>query len=400
MKIVYAICTAVIAIPIALVHWPSLVRAQVDSERLGKIPVQMQQYVDDGKISGAVMLLARHGEVVLLEAVGLRDLESRERMRTDTIFQIQSMTKPVTAVATMMLIEDGLLRLNDPVEKYLSEFRGQPLVPNSDGDLGRETRQLERPITIRDLLTHTSGMGHGHHAYLTAPDVETLREVVLFNAQQPLKFQPGTTHQYSNYGFESLGRVIEVVSGVTYDKYVQERILGPLGMKDSFFVASAEQCARVASIYRLEDGKLTELDGPPCRPFEYPSPAGGMFSTAEDMFSFYQMMLNRGRGNGVSIVSPVSVETMTIPHVAVPPGRQVSGYGFGWWVMREPVGSYGLPLQPYGSYGHAGYWGTIGWVNPDASIVGIFLIHHRSDELPKRAFAEVFINMATTAIAD
>jgi len=153
MKIVYAICTAVIAIPIALVHWPSSARAQVDAERLGKIPVQMQQYVDDGKISGAVMLLARHGEVVLLEAVGLRDLDSSERMRTDTIFQIQSMTKPITAVATMTLIEDGLLRLDDPVEKYLSEFQGQSLVPNSDEDLGRQTQQLERPITIRDGLT-------------------------------------------------------------------------------------------------------------------------------------------------------------------------------------------------------------------------------------------------------
>ena len=128
MKIVYAICTAVIAIPIALVHWPSLVRAQVDSERLGKIPMQMQQYVDDGKISGAVMLLARHGEVVLLEAVGLRDLESRERMRTDTIFQIQSMTKPVTAVATMMLIEDGLLNLllSFLTQTFPSHFRFKP----------------------------------------------------------------------------------------------------------------------------------------------------------------------------------------------------------------------------------------------------------------------------------
>ena len=400
MKNANAICTALIAIPIALLHLPSLTRAQVDSERLGKIPVQMQQFVDDGKISGAVMLLARHGEIVLFEAVGLRDLKSRERMRTDTIFQVQSMTKPITAVATMKLVEDELLRLNDPVEMYLSEFRGQTLTPSSAEDLEGETEQLRRAITIRDLLTHTSGMAHGHHVYQTAPDVETLSEVVAFNAQQPLKFQPGATHQYSNYGFESLGRVIEVVSFMTYDKYVQQQILEPLGMMDSFFSASPEQCARVASLYQLEDGILKELDGPPCHPFSYPNPAGGMFSTAEDMFSFYQMMLDRGLGNDVRILSPASIETMTTPHVALPPGGQVSGYGLGWWVVLEPVGTYGLPLQPYGSYGHAGYWGTIGWVNPDAGIVGVFLTHHRSNELPNRAFAEVFINMVTAAVAD
>jgi len=400
MNIVNGICTAAFAIPIALLHWPSLAPAQVDSDRLGKIPVQMQQYVDDGKISGAVMLLARHGEIVLLEAVGLRDLVSRERMRTDTIFQVQSMTKPITAVATMILVEDGLLELNDPVEMYLSEFQGQTLTTSSAKDLEGEAEQMGRPITIRDLLTHTSGMAHGHHAYQTAPDVESLSEVVALNARQPLEFQPGATHQYSNYGFESLGRVIEVVSGMTYDKYVQQRVLEPLGMKDSFFSPSLEQCARVASIYQLEDGILKELNGPPCQPFSYPNPAGGMFSIAEDMFSFYQMMLDRGLGNDVRILSPASVETMTAPHVVLPPGSPVSGYGLGWWVVLEPVGTYGLPLQPCGSYGHAGYWGSIGWVNPDAGIVGVFLIHHRSDELPRRAFAEVFINMATAAFAD
>ncbi len=388
----------------ALTPMAALSQASMDPERLARIPVRMKQFVDDGLISGAVMLLARHGKVVLHEAVGYRDVEKRDTMRTDVIFQVQSMTKPTTAVGIMILVEEGRLRLNDPVEMYLPEFRGQTLAPTADGEQPK-IQQPVRPITIRDLLTHTSGMPHGHHAYATAPAAGTLEEVVASNARQPLARQPGAAFLYSSLGFETLGRIIEVVSGRPYDAFVEERILRPLGMKDSFFFPHPGQCARIATIYELTDGNLVRFGGDPCRPFTYPNPAGGMFSTAADMFAFYQMMLQGGSYDGVRILSRASVDAMTAPHVSVPPGGAISGVGLGWWVVQEPVGTVGLPLQSNSSYGHAGYWGTIGWVDPKTDLVGVFLIHYNSTAPDRRgtyvrAYREVFIAMATAGIAN
>jgi CubicO group peptidase (beta-lactamase class C family) len=384
---------------------PTAARPQqsLDPDGLVSIPARVNQFVDQGLISGAVMLLARQGEVVLHEAVGYRNIENQEKMRTDTVFQVQSMTKPVTAVGIMILVEGGRLRLNDPVEKHLPEFRGQTLARNSDGDDQPRMQQPTRPITIRDLLTHTSGMPHGHHAYTTAPTARTLEAVVVSNAGRPLETEPGATFRYSNLGFETLGRIIEVVSGRSYREFVQERIFHPLGMESSFFIAQPGQCARVATIYELTDGNLTRFDGDPCRPFTYPNPAGGMFSTAADMFAFYQMTLEGGSYRGMRILSRASVEAMTAPLVSVPPGGPISGFGLGWWVVREPVGMIGLPRQSRGSYGHAGYWGTIGWVDPRTGLVGVFLLHYNSTATTGRgthvrAYAEVFIAMATAAL--
>ena len=384
----------------ALTPLTALPQAGMDRERLSRIPARMQHFVDEGVISGAVMLLARRGEVALLEAVGYQDVESQEPMRTGTIFQIQSMTKPVTAVGILILVEEGLLRLNDPVGMYLPEFRGQTLGRSAESDQRLEMQKPRRPITVRDLLTHTSGMPHGHHVYLTAPMVGTLQEAVASNAEQALESEPGVKFRYSSLGFETLGRLIEVVSGKPYEAFLRERIFHPLGMQDSFFMAAPDQRGRIASIYKLEDGRLLKLDRDPSRPFTYPNPAGGMFSTATDMFAFYQMTLDGGCSASGRILSRASVDAMTTPYVTVPPGGQISGFGLGWWVVREPVGTVGLPLQSNGAYGHAGYWGTIGWVDPKAGLVGVFLIHHRSDQLPRRAFAELFVTMATAAIAN
>jgi CubicO group peptidase (beta-lactamase class C family) len=388
----------------ALTTFTALPQTGMNPERLSEIPVRIQQFVNEGVISGAVMMLALNGEIVLHEAVGYQDVESQQTMKLGTIFQIQSMTKQVTAVGIMILIEEGRLRLNDPVEMHLPEFQGQKMIRNTDSDQ-HMTQLPQRPITIRDLLTHTSGMPHGHHAYRTAPEVETLEEVVASNAQLPLEFEPGTNFLYSNLGFETLGRIIEVVSGKPYEQFLQERIFRPLGMEDSFFFFPFEKHDRLASIYEFENGKLQKLDVDTSRPFRYSHPGGGMFSTAADMFIFYQMTLQRGNYNGQRILSAASVEVMTAPHVSRPPSAATSGYGFGWWVVQEPIGTTGLPLQSNGSYGHAGYWGTIGWVDPKTGLVGVFLIQYNSNAPSQRgtyvrAYAEVFITMATAAIAN
>lgn len=295
MTISHGLKVSLMLLPLMLAPSVTLAQSGMDAQRLARIPERMQEFVDDGMISGAVMLVARHGDVVLHEAVGHRDTESRDPMRRDTIFQIQSMTKPVTALAAMILLEEGLLRLNDPVEMYLPEFRGQTLASRSAGvDEQTAEQQPVRPITIRDLLTHTSGMPHGHHAYATAPAARTLEEVVASNARQPLVSEPGTTFLYSSLAMETLGRLIEVGSGRRYEQFLQERIFAPLGMKDSFFIAQPTQCARIAAIYERTDGTLTRFNGDPCSPFTYPNPAGGMFSTAADMFAFHQMTLQGG----------------------------------------------------------------------------------------------------------
>ena len=387
----------------ALLPSAILPQATVDPARLARIPARMGQFVEDGQIAGAVMLLAHRGEIVLHEAVGYRDVERRDRMTTSTVFQVQSMTKPITAVGILVLAEEGRLRLNDPVEKYLPEFRNQMLARATGIGSQTEMAKLARSITIRDLLTHSSGMPHGHHVYTTAPDAETLEEVVASNAQQPLESEPGTRFRYSSLGFETLGRIIEVASGKPYEEFLQQQILVPLGMRASFFIAAPKQCGRIATIYDFRHGVLTPLPGDPCRPFTYPNPAGGMFSTTEDMFAFYQMTLQGGSYEGGRILSRASVDAMTAPHVTVPLGGSISAFGLGWWVVQEPVGTIGLPLQSKGSFGHGGYWGTLGWVDPETDLVGVFLIHYNPIDLgPRgmhvRAYAELFATMAAAAI--
>src|SRR5258708_18859832 len=212
-------------------------KSGMDTDRLAKIPVRMKSFVDKGSIAGCVTLVSRHGAIVSLEAVGFTDLDHKKPMRTDAIFQIHSMTKPVTAAGIMLLIEQGKLALSDPVEKHLPEFRGLWMIESQEADKTRSLRRPARPITIRDLLTHTSGMslnpppGIGElHGALH----KTLAEAVAFFSQQPLEFEPGSKWQYSNTGMATAGRIIEVLSGMPYEKFLEARIFRPLGLMDSY----------------------------------------------------------------------------------------------------------------------------------------------------------------------
>lgn len=381
--------------------------AGMDPERLAKITSRMQAFVQEGAIAGAVILLARHGEVALVEAVGYQDLDSKKPMRPDTICNIGSMTKTFTAVGIMILMEEGLLTLSDPVERHLPEFRDQLMVDRREGDKPPTLKVPPRPITIYDLLTHTSGMPGGfiplseQEKQTRANRDKTLAEVVAALPGKALEFASGTKFHYSSAGFWVLGRIIEVASGEPYEKFLEERIFRPLGMKDTFYYPPAEKYHRIASMYSLENGELKKRDDFDYRKrAKFVSPSGGWLSSDLELFAFYQMLLNGGTYNGVRILSRASVEVMTALHTGdldtFSPGL---GRGLGLWVVREPLGT--LELLSIGSYGHGGFFGTVGWVDPKKDLVGLFLsqrtIHEGPGHGPERRH---FMAMAAAAIAD
>jgi CubicO group peptidase (beta-lactamase class C family) len=412
MRLVIA---AVLCLPLALSAASSVTvnpaKAGLDPDRLALIPSRMKQLVDQKLGAGCVTLVMRHGIIGEFDAVGWQDIEAQKPMRTDSIFQIMSMTKPITAVGVMMLVEEGKLGLHEPVEKYLPEFRGQMLISgrNSDGTI--VLKKPSRPIVIRDLMTHTSGLHGGPPEGLKDIDQKmdrSLAEAVLAYSQQPLDFEPGTKWQYSNNGIAVLGRLIEVTADEPYERYISERILQPLGMKDSFFFAPADKTGRIAMVYRRENGKLVRagaeaLGGDPALYREgakYPAPEFGLYSTAEDLSHFYQMMLNGGTYNGRRYLSRQSVDLMREVHTGnIQPAGWIplggSGYGLAWEVMRDPISQ--LMMMPAGTYGHDGAFGTKGWIDPKDDLIRIMMIQgaNGTDD-----FRDAFMQIAGTALVD
>ena len=342
--------------------------AGLDAQRLSMIPVRLREFVEEGSMAGAVVLVAWRGRVVMLEALGYQDLEGRKPMRTDAIFDIRSVTKPITAIGIMMLVEDGKLALNDPVEKYLPEFE----------DMAEQT---SRRITIHHLLTHTAAL-----PLYRLPDSEmmpvkrdrTLREYVELLANQKPEYEPGTRFRYSSGGFAILGRIIEVVSGKPFEEFMKERIFVPLGMKDSSFFVPSEKQPRLAGLYHLHDKKLerwSEIERY-AKVAKYPGPEFGMYSTASDLAAVSQMMLNGGTYNGKRILSPLSVEVMTANHTlnlqSVMTGR-MAYQGLGWGVYGDMFSAF--PLTTPGSFGHNGAFGSIVWIDPERQLIRVFLQH-------------------------
>ena len=358
--------------------------AGLEPDRLARIPGRMQEFVDSGTIAGAVTLVARHGEVVSLEAVGYQDLETKTPMHTDAIFQVRSMTKSVTAVGIMILVEEGRVALSDALEKYLPEFRGLSVMENHDSQGAPVLKPPSRSVTIYDLLTHTSGMAPGLTQELLADirQEQTLAERPTLAAHMPLESQPGTKFSYSGIGYIVLGRVIEVASGQAYEKFIEERIFTPLGMRDSSLLPPLEKLDRVASTYERREAKLVKSDFYDITTYQtlrIPRPSSSMFSTASDLFAFYQMMLNGGEVNGRRILSPASVEVMTLCHTTEleslsPSFETGTYYGLGWYVVCRPEGTQ--QLQSIGSFGHGGLLNTRGWVDPQKHLVTVFLTSH------------------------
>ncbi len=359
-----------------------------DASRLAAIKPRMQQFVDSQQMPGAVSMIVHRGKVAHLEAVGLANVEAKTPMRTDTIFQIMSMTKPFTGVGIAILMEEGKLSLSDPVERHLPEFRNQWMVESRDGDARMVLKRPSRKITILDLMTHTSGMAgfmpEGITDFMRTMN-RPLSEAVAAYAQVPLQFEPGARWMYSNMGIDTLGRIIEVCSGMSYEDFLASRLFQPLGMKDSFFYPMKESAAkreRIAMVYRRSDAGLVRsgaeiLGGDPARYRDgalYPGPSFGLFSTAEDLALFAQMMLNGGTLNGKRYLSGETVKLMrTIQNGHMEPSGHNTGQGYGltWTVAKDA--RFAVLHRPVGTFGHGGAFGTDYWIDPQNQLVGIFL---------------------------
>jgi CubicO group peptidase (beta-lactamase class C family) len=391
-RIMFTALAAVFLSGLALIA-PTPKPANADDAKMDKIRARMQTFVDDKEISGAVLVVGRKEGIVYHESVGSLQLDPAKPMPKDAIFRIASMTKPVTAIGIMILAEEGKLSVDDPVEKHLPEFRGQMLVKERSGDTVTLTKP-SRPITLRDLLTHTSGLPGKMPDGLTdlyTKRNHTLAEGVMAFSQRPLDFEPGTKWAYCNPGIDTLGRVIEVVSGLSYEDFLKKRIFDPLEMKDTTFYPTKEQLARVPPIYNKKDGKLVAVENPVVGPptgARYPIPAGGLYAPGADLAKLYQLMLNNGTLGKVRILSPESVATMT----KVQTGDLKTGFsdgmgwGFGWGVVRKPQGVTEM-LSP-GSFGHGGAFGTQVWIDPTQDLFMILLIQRgnlpNSDESKMR----------------
>jgi CubicO group peptidase (beta-lactamase class C family) len=352
-------------------------------DKFAAVPATQQPFVDQGEISGAVMLVADRDHVLHLSAVGVSDLATSRKMETNDIFWIASMSKPVTAVCVAILADEGKLRFDDPVEKYLPEFRHQWVVQESAADR-RVLVRAARPITLRDLLTHTSGLGE----YQVTSPHWTLAEFALAIAREPLRFQPGTRWAYSTAGLDTLGRVVEVVSGLPFAEFMQQRLLDPLGMKDTTWWLTPEQDHRRAHTYILntQSRKLEETpifymyDGAVTDRARPPLGGAGLFSTATDVAKFYQMMLHGGELDGKRILKPETVAEMTRKQTGDLKARAGMPWGLGFCVVEDPSQMEANRTFSPGTFGHGGAFGTQSWADPRRGLVYVFMIER--DKIP------------------
>jgi CubicO group peptidase (beta-lactamase class C family) len=354
----------------------------------------VQRYIDRGEIAGAVSMVARRGKVVHFEAQGVSDLETKSPLRTDAIFRLASMTKPVTSLAVMMLHEEGHFMLDDPISKFLPEFKDMKVA-------------VAKP-PVRHLLTHTSGIVYGtsgpvadlakHLSTLRKPE-DLLADYSKRLAAMPLNFHPGHRWEYG-LGVDVLGRLIEVVSGQSLDEFFRRRILEPLGMRDTFFYLPDDRIARLVSAYKPKGGggleKLTAL-GSASRTGRLFLGGSGLAGTAEDYMRFCQMLIGGGQLNGTRLVSRKTIEAMTANQIGPLTLPNPSyGFGLGFRVRRE-VGQ-SATLGSVGDYGWGGAYGTLFWVDPAEKMVGILMIQLMPTEhLNLRG---QFQNAVTQAIVD
>jgi CubicO group peptidase (beta-lactamase class C family) len=382
-----------IRIAVAVAAVALLAPARADDAKLGDIRARMQKFVDAKELAGAVTVVGRKDAITSLEAVGNQDAESGTAMPKDALFRIASMTKPITAIGIMILADEGKLSVDDPVEKHLPEFKGQMLAAGRSAD-SLYLKKPPRPITLRDLLTHTSGlpgrMPDGLSDLYTKRQ-HTLAEGVMAFSQRPLDFEPGSKWSYCNPGIDTLGRVIEVVSGMSYEDFLKKRVFDPLEMKDTTFYPTKAQLERATPIYNKKDGKLVAAQNPITGPPEgarYPIPAGGLYSTGADLAKVCQLMLNNGTLGKTRILSPEGVAAMT----KVQTGDLKAGFtdGMGWGlgvgVVKTPTGVTEM-LSP-GAFGHGGAYGTQYWMDPKQDLFVILLIQRgdlpNSDASPMR----------------
>jgi CubicO group peptidase (beta-lactamase class C family) len=348
---------------------------------LDSIPAQMRDVIKANEVPGAVTVVATRDSVLRMDAQGWADPEHKSFMRVDSIFWIASMSKPITASAVLMLMEEGKLSLDDPISKYIPELGGLKTV---DGKIQR--------ITLRHLLTHTSGMGEATDD--EAKTARTLSDLVPAFASKPLAFEPGSQWKYCQSGILTLGRVVEIVSGLPFEVFLQKRIFDPLGMKDTTFYLSEAQMPRWVIPAKREGEQLLPAEiallygHPPSWRDHYPASNSGLFSTASDYTRFAQMLLNGGVLDGRRYLTADSVRMMS----TVQTGDLVTGFtpGNGWGlgvcIVRQPQGVTEM-LSP-GTFGHGGVYGTQAWIDMKRGIVLIMMIQRsnfkNADNTPVR----------------
>ncbi len=332
------------------------------------IRAAVQPFVDNHSLAGAVMLVADKDKILSLDAVGYADVGAKQPLRTDALFWIASQSKPITATALMMLVDEGKVKLDDPVEKYLPEFRNQLVIAAQDKD--KTLFVLRKPahsITIRQLLSHTSGLPFKSALEEPTLDQHTLRDGVRSYAMTPLQTEPGTAYAYSNAGINTAGCIIEVVSGMPYEEFLDKRLFKPLGMKDTTFWPNEEQLTRLAKSYRpdkdktgLEETTIGQLKYPLNDRKRQPMPAGGLFSTATDIGRFCQMILNGGVFEGKRYLSEAAVKEMTSKQTG---DALKDNYGLGW-----STGG--------GNVGHGGAQATNMNIDTNRGLITVWMVQH------------------------
>jgi CubicO group peptidase (beta-lactamase class C family) len=377
----------------------------LSSERLQRINDVIKTYIDSGQISGAVTMVSRKGRIAHFEAQGLMDLESRTPMRKDAIFRMASMSKPVTGVAILMLMEEGKLRLTDPVSRFIPEFKNPKVAmpktppPGPPAAAGQPppppeiyTVPAERELTIRDLMTHTNGLetggpGSREGARMSPRNTSSnLAAYVPTLGAVPLDFQPGTKWQYSALaGIETLGRIVEIASGMTFDQFLQKRIFEPLGMKDTAFFPSDDRLSRVVTLYERKPTGLSRIDTPSWLATKTLfSGGGGLWSTPEDYMLFAQMLVNSGQLNGKRLLSPRTVDLMSSNHVGdlyAGVGQRQKGMGFGLTVEVVMDNVTANRRESNGSFGWDGAFGTHFWVDRKEQLAGLLMVQESNGPL-------------------
>ena len=364
----------------------------MSAERLERVGEMIQRAIDAKQISGAVTVVARRGRVAHFEARGLMDIEANTPMRKDSIFPIASMTKPVTGVAILMLVEEGKIRLADPVSRFVPEFKEPKVAIRRSDSAGEEgdiyTVPAKREVTVHDLITHTSGLGSrgvaSEATSRTAPRDETgtVADWAAALGAAPLDFEPGTRWAYSGLaGIDTLGRIVEVASGLTFDEFLRQRVFEPLGMKDTAFNVPEDKKPRVVTLYRRTADGL-ELRAVPAwlATTTLHGGGGGLWSTAEDYLQFAQMLVNGGELNGTRLLGSRTVALMASNHVGdlyekagSVGGSPGKGFGLTVDVVLDGVAARG-DHRSTGSFGWGGAFGTAWWVDPKEDLTAVLMV--------------------------
>lgn len=369
----------------------SLLLADIEPAQLEAVKADLQNRIDENRLSGAVVMVAQDGEILMEEALGSQIVEDETPMSMDTIFRIFSMTKPVTGAALMMLFDEGKFTLDDPVEQHLPELAGMEVFVSQNDDGSWETTPAEHPMTVRELMSHTGGLmytpplsngpianAYGEAGIMDLPNY-TLAESIPALADIPLAYQPGTQWVYS-ISVDVQGYLVERLSGMPFDEFLQTRLFGPLGMSDTGFYVQPEKADRLAGQYFPADGELRRTDtGAFLSPPKFLSGGGGLTSTAADYMKFAQMILNEGQHNGEQILSAEAVELMrsnqlpeAVPNITANlyPGNV---FGLDFAIVENSAAYQGASEGTHWWWGIAGSWF---WIDPVENIVFIGMIQN------------------------